>query len=365
MIAAMRMTTFWNAIEDLIGAATSQREWAEMLGAEWAPATTLLRPTDKKAEDLVCPKGCVDGCMRRVVPLIDGRLRAECGNPSPICESVFLDEAEVNILALDPQKLARALIRALNLVGEPDKPRLGQTAFLGRYELSAGRGFPVFLYLPQLLFGFDAEAFDPIAASPTGPRLVLIPTRRCMSSQDIKRLDRYQATIITLDETFQWDSRRGPSLNGDPANLFAPLIGTLQVAAQGKPPAITLPSQTPWSAISIDFDNPELAILRGPGVQRSITPADLGMVDNRNGRTGRAWLWLRQFATHDGRIPTGKSSVQKHKQSVSEKLMAFTGLDSDPIDADDGYYIAKFKLSGDGLTQGRRGASRRNFVDED
>ncbi len=208
MIAAMRMTRFWNAIEDLIGAATSQREWVEMLGAEWAPAATLLRPTDKKAEELLCREGCVDGYMRRVVPLIDGRLRAECGNPSPICESVLLDKAEVNILALDPQKLTKALIRALNLVGEPDKARLGHTAFLGRYELSAGRGFPVFLYLPQLVFGFEVEAFDPIAESPTGPRLVLLPTRRCMSSRDIKRLDRHQAMVLTLDETFQWDSRR-------------------------------------------------------------------------------------------------------------------------------------------------------------
>ena len=365
MIAAMRMTTFWNAIEDLIGAATSQREWAEMLGAEWAPATTLLRPTDKKAEELVCRKGCVDGCMRRVVPLIDGRLRAECGNPSPICESVVLDEAEVNILALDPQKLAKALIRSLNLVSEPDKARLGHTAFLGRYELSAGRGFPVFLYLPQLLFGFDAEAFDPIAASPTGQRLALIPTRRCMSSREIKRLGRHHATIMTLDETFQWDSRRGLSLIGDPASLFAPLIGTIQGAEQVKPPAITLPSQTPWSAISIDFDNAELATLRGPGVQRSFSPADLDMADKRNGRARQPWLWLRNFAVYGGRMPTGDSRVQKHKQFVSEKLMAFTGLDTDPINDDDGHYIAKFKLSGDSLKQGRRGAAREDFVGDD
>lgn len=127
-------------------------------------------------------------------------------------------------MALDPQKLTKALIRALNLVGEPDKARLGHTAFLGRCELSAGRSFPVFLYLPQLVFGFEGEAVDPIAESPTGPRLVLLPTRRRMSSRDIKRLDRHQAMILTLDETFQWDSRRGPSLIGDPETLFAPLL---------------------------------------------------------------------------------------------------------------------------------------------
>lgn len=361
----MRMTTFWNAIEDLIGAATSQREWAEMLGPEWAAATTLLRTTDKTAEDLVCRKGCVDGCMRRVVRLTDGRLRAECGNPSPICESAFLDDDEVKILALDARKLAKAVRRALNLVGEPDKVRLGHTAYLGRYELSAGRGFPVFLYLPQLLFGFEAEAFDPIGVAPAGPRLVLVPTRRCMASREIKRLDRHQATIMTLDKTFQWDSRRGLLLIFDPASLFAPLIGTLQGAEQVKPPAITLPSNTPWSAISIDFDNPELAILRGPDVQRGFSPADLDMADKRNGRARQPWLWLRTLAVCAGRMPTGKSSAQKHKQFVSEKLMAFTGLNTDPIEDDEGHYIAKFKITGAGLTQGHPGASRRNFVDED
>ena len=365
MIAAMRMTTFWNAIEDLIGAATSQREWAEMLGAEWGPAATLLRHADKTAEDLVCRNGCIDGYMRRVVRLTDGRLRAECGNPSPICESVFLDGDEVKILALDPQKLAKTLGRALRLVGEADKARLGHTAYLGRYELSAGRGFPVFLYLPQHVFGFEVEAFDPIGAAPAGPRLVLVPTRRCIGSRDIKRLERHQATIMTLDETFQWDSRRGPSLIGDPASLFAPLIGTLQGAEQVRPPAITLPSQTPWSAISIDFDNAELATLRGPGVQRSFSPADLDMADKRNGRARQPWLWLRNFAVYGGRMPTGDSRVQKHKQFVSEKLMAFTGLDTDPINDDDGYYIAKFKLSGDGLKQGRHGTAREDFVDDD
>ncbi|MEN8740802.1 MAG: hypothetical protein ABF308_13640 [Phaeobacter gallaeciensis] len=363
MIAAMRMTTFWNAIEDLIGAATSQREWSEILGAEWAPAATLLRPTDEKAEELVCRKGCVDGYARRVVPMVDGRLRAECGNPSPICESVVLDKAEVNILTLDLKKLAKVLIRALKLVGEPDKASLGHAAFLGRYEVSAGRGFPVFLYLPQHVFGLDAEAFDPIEASPTGPRLVLVPTRRCTSSPDIKRLVRHQATILTLDETFQWDSRRGLSLTGDPASLFASLLGSIQSADQGKSPAITLPSKTPWSAISIEFDNPELAILRGPGVQRSFSPADLDMADKRNGRARQPWIWLRALAVHSGRMPTGKSSAQKHKQFVSEKLMTFTGLATDPIEYDEGHYIAKFKVTGAGLKQGQSGASRRNFVD--
>ena len=74
----------------------------------------------------------------------------------PHQEVVFLDEAEVNILALDPQKLAKALHNALSLIGEAEKPRLARAAFLGRYEISPGRGFPVFLYLlPKKRNDFD------------------------------------------------------------------------------------------------------------------------------------------------------------------------------------------------------------------
>lgn len=360
----MRIMIFWNAIEDLIGAATSQREWVEMLGDEWAAAATLLRPTDRTAEDLVCRKGCVDGHMRRVVRLDDGRLRVECGNPSPICESTVIEQAEISILAFDPQKLVKMLKCSLNLVGDADKARLGHTALLGRYERSAGCGFPVFLYLPQLVLGFDPEAFDPIETSPIGPRILLVPTRRSISSREIKRLDRHQATIMTLDELFQWDSRIGLSLIGDLNTIFSSLIRTLHVAAEVKPPAITLPSRTPWSAISIEFINLELAVLRGPGVQRSFSPGDLGMADKRNGNARQPWLWLRELAASGGKLATGTASAQKHKQFVSEKLMAFTGLDVDPIEDDDRYYIAKFKVTGAGLKQGSRGASRRNFADD-
>ena len=40
-------------------------------------------------------------------------------------------------------------------------------------------------------------------------------------------------------------------------------------------------------------------------------------------------------------------------------------ISTDPIEDDEGDYIAKFKITGAGLKQGKSGASRRNFVDED
>lgn len=349
MIAVMRMTTFWNAIEDLIGAATSQREWAEMLGAEWAPATTLLRPTDKKTEDLVCPKGYVDGCMRRVVPLIDGRMRAECGNPSPICESIFLDEAEVNILALDPQKLAKMLVRTLSLVGEADKPRVARAAFLGRYEISPGRGFPVFLYLPQPMFPPPIDGLDPVAASPPSPRLVLVPTRRSLTLGEVQRLKAQQATIMALEDILLWHAGKGFQISAEPSIIFAGLIDGIIGLEKIRKPSITVPAGTTWEDIELDLSDAQQFTATILGRTRIIVPHDLDMVKGPLNKPTLQWTLLEQFAHARGKLAIGASSAQRQKQKLVEKLNAAFGLHDEPFNIEAGCYVSRFKISADGL----------------
>ncbi len=349
MIAAMRMTTFWNAIEDLNGAAWSQREWTEILGDEWAPAATLLRPTDKKAEDLVCRRGCVDGCMRRVVPLIDGRLRAECGNPSPICDSVFLDEAEVNILALDPQKLAKALHNALSLIGEAEKPRLARAAFLGRYEISPGRGFPVFLYLPQPMFSPLIDGLDSVADSPPSPRLVLVPSRRSLTLAEVQRLKAQQATSMALEDILLWQARKGFQISAEPSILFAGLIDGIIGLEKIRKPSITVPTGTTWEDIELDLSNAQQFTATILGRTRIIVPHDLDMVKGPLNKPTLQWTLLEQFAHARGRLAIGASSAQRQKQKLVEKLNAAFGLHDEPFDIEGGCYVSRFKISADGL----------------
>ncbi len=350
----MRMTTFWNAIEDLIGAATSQREWAERLGDEWAAAATLLRPTDKRAEDLVCRKNCVDGYMRRVVRLTDGRLRAECGSPSPICESVFLDEAEINILALDPQKLAKILRGALNLVGDADKPLVARAAFIGRYEISPGRGFPVFLYLPQPMFGPQVDGLDPVAVSPPGPRLVLVPTRRSLALGEVRRLKTQGSTIMALEDILIWQARKGLHSTDDPTILFAGLTDGIVGIEKIKKPTITVPLGTRWEDIELDLADAQqfsATILRRT---RIIVPHDLDMVKGPLRKPTLQWTLLEQFAHLRGRLPIGASRAQRQKQKLVEKLNAAFGLHDDPFTIESGCYVARFKISADGIEAAAR-----------
>lgn len=350
----MRMTRFWNAIEDLIGAATSQREWVEMLGAAWAPAATLLRPTDKKAEDLVCPRGCADGYMRRVIRLIDGRLRAECGNPSPSCESAILEEAEVAILALDPQKLAKVIRSLLGLVGEGDKPVLSRAAYIGRYEISPGRGFPVFLYIPQPMFVVQSDGLDPVAVAPPGPRLVLVPTRRSVALRDVQRLDKHHATIMALEDIFLWQARNGFQLVDNPTALFPTLIDGVVGIEKVKKPTIVVPAGTTWEDIVLDLAEPHQFNAAIMGRTRIIVPHDLDMVKGPLHKPTLQWTLLEQFAQSRGRLPVGASSAQRQKQKLVEKLNAAFGLHDEPFTIESGCYVARFNISADGIEAAAR-----------
>lgn len=90
----------------------------------------------------------------------------------------------------------------------------------------------------------------------------------------------------------------------------------------------------------MDFENAELLMLRGPGIQRAIT---------FRCRHGRPAQWQGKAAgsgcpplrcTVVGCRP-GAVAQQKHKQFVSERLVAFTGISEDPIEDEDSHYVAK------------------------
>lgn len=349
MIATMRMTLFWTAVEDLTGGATSQKEWIERLGVEWAPAATLLRPTDDRAEELVCPRACEDGCLRRVILLTDGRLRAECGNPSPNCENAVLSEAEVAVLAVDTRKLTAAIRGAINLVGDAERPVMSHAAFIGRHEISPGRGFRVFLYLPQPAFGIDPGCLDLVAVSPPGPRLVLVPTRRSMALREVKRLERHQATIMALEDLLVWDARKGFLPVSKPATLFSNLIEGLLSVEKVSKPTIAVPEGTKWEDVELDLAESQQFDATIRGRRQIIVPHDLAMVKGPLHKPTTQWFMLESFAYENGRLPIGASRAQKQKQSLAEKLNRAFGILDDPFTIESGCYVARFKITANGI----------------
>lgn len=361
----MRTSRFWQALETLGGAAP-QRDWVQALGDDWAIAGALLRRTGDLADYLVCTKSSENGCLRQLVALPEGRFRAECGDVPQRCDTLRLEKDDVRILALNRGKLASALIRAFGLqdaiAAAVPKPVLA----LGRYDLQAGVGFVVFLGLTEQGAPFIFADLAPVFRTP-GPKAVLVPYASAIDSDLSSRLAEAEARVFLLDDVVVWDQKTTLAPRYDLGTIFRDLIVKLPGSSDDAslPPALALPSGTTWSSIRIAFENDELFSLCGAGVQRAVAPADLGMASLRNGKVREPWRWLMRFALHGGRMEVGKSRAQKHKQFVSERLSAFTGITDDPIDVDAGHYVAKFAIDGSGLRQGVIGLARRNFAGND
>lgn len=361
----MRTSRFWQALEALGGAAP-QCDWVQALGDDWAIAGALLHRTGDLAEDLVCPRSSENGCLRQLVRMPDGRYRAECGDVPRRCDTFRLEKDEVRILALHHGRLVAALIRAFDLQDTTPGTASAFVQPLGRYDVRSGVGFALFLGLAERGNPLRFVDLAPVFRTP-GPKALLISNASSIDLDLASRLTEAEARVFLLDDVVVWDQRTTLTARFDPKVIFRDLIAKLPGSDDDETasPAVALPPGTSWSSIQIAFENDELFNLSAPGVQRAVAPADIGMADKRTGKARLPWEWLRSFALHNGRMPVGKSSAQKHKQFVSERLSAFTGIAEDPIEDDSGHYLAKFRIDGGGLRQGVAGRSRRNFADDD
>lgn len=362
----MTTSRLWQALETFAGVAP-QYDWSQALGDQWAVAGALLRQTGDIAEELICSKSSENGCLRQIVKAPRGGIRAECGDLPRRCENMPLQHDQIKILALDVRKLFNALVKAFDLQTAPASAAPGSAVHrLGRYEIRAGVGFPLFLGLPERGEPLSFRELTEVAAMP-GPKALLVPYQSVVGAELAAHLEATDVWVFQLDDVVIWDTKHTLGPRYDPREIFKLVIAIVPGASAEahQPPALDLPAGTRWSSISMDLENAELLMLRGPGVQRAITPADVGMADRRSGRARQPWIWLSTFARNGGRMPTGRSSAQKHKQFVSERLVAFTGISEEPIEDEDGHYVAKFSLGADGLSQGSAGKRRRTFADDD
>ena len=356
----MRMTRFWRTLDELIGPAACQRDWVRHLGREWCAGAPLLKPAGRVAETLACPKASEFGCQRQVVELIDGRLRAECGDIPRRCDHLELTRDEIVVLEVDRRKLVRAIGRALSLRGGPNLVDRGPVLSIGRHEISAGRGFPVFLAMPRPDFGLPVSALEEIAGI-SGPKVLLTATRRSLD-QDLRRyLDHVRITMMALEDLLFWDGTRGFVPVRPIEDLFAAPLAEIaaSAAATRLSPTIDLPPGTRWQGVSMAFTGPQTVSLAVAGRTRVVGPAELGMGRKNSDKPTVQWELLQLFAEHGGRLPTGAPRAQKQKQELSAKLCAATGISEDPIVAEDGYYETLFAIEGEPLSKGKRDQNRR------
>ena len=276
------------------------------------------------------------------------------------CNPLVLKGDEIKILAIDVAKLGEAIIRAFDLQDATSSFGRRPVHRLGRYEIRAGVGFPVFLGLPEQGEPLSFADFREVVSVP-GPKALLIPFRSALGSDLAAYLDDADVRIFELDDVVVWDARRTLGPRYDPHEFFAALVAKVAPALSTTAPApiIDLPPGTRWQEVSMAFTGPQTISLAAAGQTRVVGPAELGMGRKNSVKPTVQWRLLQAFAEHAGRLPIGTPSAQKQKQSLSAKLCAATGIAEDPIVAEDGYYETLFAIEGEPLSKGRRDQNRR------
>lgn len=356
-------TKIWAAIEAIPSAGATRKHWEIISGPDWSVLSPLLRATGMEAETIPCFEVQPSGCIRRIVRHSVDNIRAACGEPEPLCKSEKLTAVEAELLALDRVLLVQVLGQALGL-DDANTPRPDQRVLrLGTHSVSAGKGFPVFLLLGGAQFEDATSIFAEVERT-VGPKIVLVPTRQGLGDQAKAYLDKLGATQMHLDMLVGTDATAKLVPLSPPEQLFSEIRKQLADGPDTAP--WRLPPSAKWEEVAIHFISEDKITVSHKGQTRTFDASELGMMDRRTKRPDTQWALLKLIAQNRGSIPLPEpGSARKSKESLSKKLSDAFGIQSDPIKARKGEYVASYVTNADGLKQGRQGAHQRNFVEDD
>jgi hypothetical protein len=105
-----------------------------------------------------------------------------------------------------------------------------------------------------------------------------------------------------------------------------------------------------WNEIEIAFLSDERVEICSGGERKTCNYGELGFEDRRNGKPNRAWVMLREVASHGGSLPARselgnkRAMAQKRIEEIREKLRSHFGIQGDPIPFNGQTYQASFKI---------------------
>lgn len=360
----MRLTNFWETLDQLADTSLPGVDWRGGHQNEWPFIQPLLKATGKKASSISCPSPGGPNCPRRVVELDDGRLIAECQDTPAVCKSLGLTAQCVAISKLDRGKFAAMVCNALGLAAAPAKIGPNGAFHVGDRQVAAGRGVPVFALFQG---GSQPEksvvALEVLEAS-ASPRLLLVPTNQTLSSDQRTCLARTGTTHMAFDDALFCDdahvAQASPAITQILDRMVAEVSQTLQATPAGL--VWPLPADARWGEVKIAFISDEVINVIFRGETRRFEPSQLGMAKATNGKPNLQWIWLKALAKAAGRVDVpAKASARKQKEQLSKTLISAFGIQDDPIVAKAHAYQTGYVTNADGLTQGKQGASITKF----
>jgi hypothetical protein len=368
MITVRKLTNFWETLDMLNDAGMPAISWRGGHPAEWEVIKPLLVNTGRRAASVDCPSGAGEFCPRKVIELSDGRMVAECQDVPPICDTLAVTLADIQMQRIDRTKFAELVCGALGLTAHQPTHISGGLFSIGTHDVVAGRSVSVFgLFQGGSQADRGLAVFDGLQGI-AQPQLLLVPTSRTLAEDQKQFLARTGVEWRAFDDVLVADGANSVSATPMASDLLTKLEDVVRQSLQGGASGLVwaLPADAKWSRVKVVFQSNEVVNVRYDSETRRFEPGQLGMAKASNGKPTNQWTMLKAIAMGNGSIPfPSDSKLQKQKQTLSRKLIAAFGIQDDPIVVKDGQYVAQYVTNADGLKQGRQGAHQRNFVEDD
>jgi hypothetical protein len=324
----------WDALEDSPRLVGARQELLDSLGGEYPVVAPFLGPNGKESKSYPCPSPGDPGCPRRIVKESADRFRAVCAAESQECDSLQLAREDVQILAFDDGRFARALQQILGLpAGSPQIKYRGDIVDLGVVRLNSRTRLPVVLLMASSRPSARVLLAEVERTYRQGA-VLLTPTDEMIDGETESRL---------ADSGFIWLALAG-ILFADGTKLTAkqPLAELVGQPAVAPRPAVKesahrfpTPPDTEWTDVRMRFTDGNTVTIKVGTIAKRVTYAEMDMKHANSGEPTVLWQLLRAFADNDGRFDWRHPQASRHvKQRVCrlrKTLKAYFDLAADPF----------------------------------
>lgn len=198
----------------------------------------------------------------------------------------------------------------------------------------AGFAYPLYFLLADEPRDYRYRVAALVAQSSIPFRL-LAPTNQFHRHETVSQLEAHGSTFLALADAIV-DTGTAWRLKENVAEWFT----AFRTRHLPKPkseaiPTFPTPAGVTWEEVRIRFLDGESVSIRVRDETRSVNYTQMGMNDGRDSKPNRQWKLLRAFADGGGRLdwksPDADPKNQKRRELLATVLMAYFGLNEDPI----------------------------------
>lgn len=286
----------------------------------------------------VCPLEIVQDISAYYAVCVEGKV-----SPLPISAE------ELEFLKFDYSTFHRKLSEILPIDPAVEQTGNGQSWQLGTLRYGRGARRRVFItYVPPREVAMEIvrlSVFDTI------PMIVFTPYHIVLRHEDNLILRTIEVIRLAINEIVSVDRHCRFTLFPALPRQIRTLFKTAEKLSETGD-GITMPVGISWADIRFHFLDAHTVSCRINKTIMTLSFHDLGMVNQKNGKPDKNWLYLMQFAIHGGKFRVDwqtsarASREQQRKRRLSKALQAFFHIDSEPIvfERESASYICQFQI---------------------